>query len=329
MSKDKKRFFGLVARGLGMGAADVVPGVSGGTIAFITGIYEELLETISGIKFSLLKTWKKEGFKAMWKELNGNFLLAIFLGIGISIVSFAKLLKYLLEHHEILLWSFFFGLIISSIWLVGKTVKKWSAINISGLLMGAIVAYVITVVSPSSGTSNLFYIFLCGTLAISAMILPGISGSFILLLLGVYTTILGAVSGIIDSLKDKNWEMLFDQGTIIAVFGVGCVFGLLAFSRLLNYLFKRNKDLIIAILTGFLVGSLNKIWPWKETTEWGINSHGEKIPLVQKNISPQTYADITGTDHQALFAILLAITSLLLVIGLEFFSKRNNKITEN
>lgn len=322
MPNSKKSLLGLIVRGLGMGAADVVPGVSGGTIAFITGIYEELIETISGIKLGLLKTWKKEGFKAMWTAMNGSFLLAIFLGIGISVVSLAKLLKYLLANHEILLWSFFFGLIIASVWLVGKTVEKWNAQNIIGLILGAVVAYFITVLSPTAGSENLLYIFLCGALAICAMILPGISGSFILLLLGAYTTILGAVSGIIDSLKDQKWEIFLDLSLLMVVFMVGCLFGLITFSKLLNVLFKKSKDLIIAVLTGFLVGSLNKIWPWKETTLWGTNSHDEKIPLVQNNISPSSYSEMTGVPSQLMYAILLMISGIVLIVALNYFGNK-------
>jgi len=320
----KKSFLGLVARGLGMGAADVVPGVSGGTIAFITGIYEEFLETISNLKLGLFKTWRKEGFKAMWSQMNGNFLIAIFLGIGISIVSLAKLLTYLLDTEPILLWSFFFGLIIASIWLVGKTVEKWNFQNIAGLVLGAVVAFIITLLSPSSGSESYGYIFLCGALAICAMILPGISGSFILLLLGAYTTILGSLTGIIDAIKIKDWDALMSNGLLIAIFMAGCLFGLISFSKLLNYLFKKSKNLIIAILTGFLVGSLNKIWPWKQTVEWTIDRHGDRVPAVQENISPMHYSEIIG-DNRLIGAILLMLAGLLLIIALEYFGGKSRK----
>jgi putative membrane protein len=319
---NKKSFLGLVARGLGMGAADVVPGVSGGTIAFITGIYEELLETISNLKLGLFKTWRKEGFKAMWTQMNGNFLIALFLGIGISIVSLAKILEHLLEFHPIQLWSFFFGLILASVWLVGKTVEKWNIQNIIGLVLGTAVAYFITVLSPASGSESLIYIFLCGALAICAMILPGISGSFILLLLGAYTTVLGGITGLIDALKEKDWGVFIDNALLISVFMIGCLFGLIAFSKLLNWLFKKAHNLIIAILTGFLIGSLNKIWPWKETVEWRINSSGEKVPLIQENISPSNYTELYMQDNFIIIAILLSIGGLSLIILLEKFGKK-------
>jgi putative membrane protein len=323
MPKEKKSFIGLVARGLGMGAADVVPGVSGGTIAFITGIYEEFLETISNLNFGLIKIWRKEGFKAMWEKMNGRFLLAIFLGVGISVVSLAKILEYLLENHDILLWSFFFGLILASVWLVGKSIDKWNVLNISGLILGAVTAYIITITSPASGSESLLYIFICGAIAICAMILPGISGSFILLLLGAYTTVLGSVSGLLDALKAKDWGALTSNGLTMAVFMIGCVFGLIAFSKLLNWLFKKSKNLIIAILTGFLIGSLNKIWPWKETTLWGIDRHGEEIPIVQQNILPGQYTTLSGEPNQFIVAIMLMLVGLALIIALDYFGNRD------
>jgi putative membrane protein len=323
MTTKKKSFIGLVARGLGMGAADVVPGVSGGTIAFITGIYEEFLETISGFNLGLFRTWKKDGFKAMWAAMNGRFLLALFLGIGISIVSLAKILQYLLENHETLLWSFFFGLIIASVWLVGKTVEKWSIQNIIGLLLGTAFAYMVTVISPAGGSESLLYIFLCGAIAICAMILPGISGRFILLLLGAYTTVLGSISNILDALKAKDWDALSSNGLIMVVFMIGCLFGLITFSKLLNWLFKKSKNLIIAILTGFLIGSLNKIWPWKETTLWGLDRHGEETAILQKNILPGTYTKLTGEPNNLVLAIMLMILGLSLIIALDYFGAKN------
>lgn len=321
--KTNKSFLGLVIRGLGMGAADVVPGVSGGTIAFITGIYEELLETIAGLKLGLFKTWKQQGFKAMWSEMNGNFLVALFLGIVISIFSLAKILTFLLDNYPTLLWSFFFGLILASIWLVGKTVEKWNVQNIAGLAAGAIIAFGITLLSPAGETNNNIYIFFCGMLAICAMILPGISGSFILLLLGAYTTILGSITGILDGLKSKDWELLLNNGITVIIFMIGCLIGLISFSRLLNWAFKKSKNLIIAILTGFLVGSLNKIWPWKETLTWGIDRHGEKVPLIQSNILPSRYESLYGESYM-IYGILLLLVGCTLIVVLERFGRKNN-----
>lgn len=312
-----------------MGAADVVPGVSGGTIAFITGIYEELLETLSGLHFGLLKTWRKEGFKAFWKALNGNFLVILFAGIIISFLSLAKLIEYLLEFHPIQLWSFFFGLIIASVWLMGKTVEKWNLAAILGLVVGGIVAFLITL-SPAIGENDsLIYIFFCGMIAICAMILPGISGSFILILLGAYTIVLGAISGLLSALKAGDWELVFSHGLLIAVFILGCLAGLISFSKLLNWLFKKAKNLIIAILTGFLIGSLNKIWPWKKTIETFTKHAGEPneevIPLIQENVLPSAFEGISGSPSFLIQAIIFCLLGLGLVVSLELLGRRSTK----
>ncbi|HIP36456.1 MAG TPA: DUF368 domain-containing protein [Crocinitomix sp.] len=306
--KTKKSFIGIVFRGLAMGAADVVPGVSGGTIAFITGIYEELIDTISGVNLALLKTLKNKGFKTFWNQLNGNFILALFLGIGISIASLAKLITYLLDHHPILVWSFFFGLVLASIHLVGKQVKKWSIATAIAFVIGATLAYYITILPPIQQTEANWYIFLSGMIAICAMILPGISGSFILLLLGAYQTILNAVKS-------------FDVNKIV-VFMLGCVVGLLSFSHLLKWMFKKYESITIAVLTGFLLGSLNKLWPWKKTLEIYINSHGKEIPLQQKNISPSTFQQITQQPHELFYAVLFCVLGIILIVALE---KMGNK----
>ncbi len=320
---NKKRSLGLALRGVAMGAADVVPGVSGGTIAFITGIYQELLATISNLNLGLLKTWKNEGFKAFWKKGNFGFLLPLFVGIIISIASLAVFIEYLLEHHPIQLWSFFFGLIVASVWLVGKSVKKWNTAAIAGLVIGTIVAYLITTLTKSQDSSNLAYIFLCGAIAICAMILPGISGSFILLLMGAYATILGAVSNLLSALKESNWEVVFSNGILLAVFALGCLVGLISFSKALSWLFKKAENVTIAVLTGFLIGSLNKIWPWKEVLKYYTKPSGEEVPILERNISPQTYTEISGGESNFLMAgIFMAIVGCLLIVLLDYFGNK-------
>jgi len=294
-----KDYIILTLKGLAMGAADVVPGVSGGTIAFISGIYEELLETISSVNLVALKKLKSEGIKSFWEHINGNFIAALFLGIIISVASFAKLITYLLEFHGILLWSFFFGLIIASIYLVGRKIKQWSVKEIIGIVVGSIIAYYITILPPMQNPDAIWFIYLSGAIAICAMILPGISGSFILLLLGSYEAILGGI-------KD------FKIATITA-FAFGCLTGLLSFSKLLNWLFKHFHDLTITILTGFLVGSLNKIWPWKTTISTRINSHGETVPFIQENILPTHFEG----DSKLVLSIIMLLIGLGLIIILE------------
>jgi putative membrane protein len=305
MERSIKQYFFLSLKGIAMGAADIVPGVSGGTIAFITGIYEELLNTINAVNFDALKKLKTAGFKSFWKHINGNFIVALFLGIGISVYKLAGLVTYLMTNQAVLLWAFFFGLILASIYLVGKKVVKWKRSHIIGLSIGAGVSFYITLLAPIENPSALWYIFGSGAIAICAMILPGISGAFILLLLGSYELILTAI---------KDLKL-----TIIAVFASGCIVGLLSFSKLLSWMFKKYHDLTIAILTGFLIGSLNKIWPWKATISSRLNSHGETVPFIQKNVLP---ADFIG-DNQLLFALIMAFIGLGLILALEKFSSKN------
>jgi len=283
-----------------MGAADVVPGVSGGTIAFISGIYEELLSTISNVNLSLLKTLKTSGIKAAWKQLNGSFLVALFLGIFVSIVSLAKVIKHLLESQPILLWSFFFGLVLASIIYIAKQITDWNFEAFLILIIGAVLAYFITTLNPlvSENSSSLF-VFLAGAIAICAMILPGISGSFILVLLGAYKPVLEAIN-------NRDFKT-------ILVFMAGAIVGLLAFSRVLKWLFKNHKNLTLALLTGFIIGSLNKIWPWKETLTWRINSRGVEVPFNQQSISPFSFDE----DPQLIMAIAFAVLGFVLILGME------------
>jgi putative membrane protein len=295
--------FKLFLKGIAMGAADVVPGVSGGTIAFISGIYEELIESINSVNFATLKQLKSEGLAAAWKSINGNFLITLFAGILVSIASLAKLISYLLENHAVLLWSFFFGLILASIIYVGKTIPKWNWQVVVALLAGTAISYWITILPPAAEPGALWFIFIAGMIAICAMILPGISGSFILLLLGAYPIVISAI-------KEFNIA-------ILAVFGVGCVTGLLSFSKLLNWMFKKYYALTIAVLTGFLVGSLNKIWPWKQTVSFRTNSHGEEVPFIQTNVSPEAFTQLTETDAQLGFAVLMLAVGFSLIFVLE------------
>ena len=262
----------LILKGCAMGAADVVPGVSGGTIAFIAGIYEELVDSIKSINLHALKLLFTLKLKAFWQQINGSFLFSILLGIGISIFSLAKLMTWLLEHYPIQIWSFFFGLIIASTVLVAKEIQRWHAGTVIALIIGAAVAYVITILSPSETPNAWWFIILSGAIAICAMILPGISGAFILLLMGKYAYILGAVSDL--------------QFGILLLFAFGAVTGIVSFSHLLSWLLKKHHTATVATLTGFMVGSLNKVWPWKETLETYTDSHGAVHPLVEANISP-------------------------------------------
>ena len=294
-----KAYFFLVLKGMGMGAADVVPGVSGGTIAFIVGIYEELINSIKSINAMNLRRLFSGQIRSFWEGINANFLLSIVLGIGISIFSLAKIITYLLVNQPILVWSFFFGLVLASTWFVAKEIKSWQLKTAISFLAGTILAYYITVATPAETSTHPLFIFLCGAIAICAMILPGISGSFILVLLGKYFYIMEAVKTL--------------RISVMLVFVAGALIGITTFSRVLSYALRRFHDLTIALLSGFMLGSLNKVWPWKETIETYTDSHGVIKPLVEQNIAP---------NAQVGEAIGLMILGFVLVYALEKLSTR-------
>lgn len=275
MERTVKSYGMITLKGIAMGAADVVPGVSGGTIAFIVGIYEELIESIKSINGTNLKMLLQGKIASFWKAVNGNFLFSLVLGIAISIFSLAKLITYLLETYPILVWSFFFGLVLASTWFVSKDIKRWDWKTICCFAVGAIVALYITIATPAETPNGLWFIFLCGAIAICAMILPGISGSFILVLLGKYYYVMEAV-------KTLNIP-------IILVFMAGAVIGITSFSHLLSYLLRRYHDITIAVLAGFMLGSLNKVWPWKKVVETVTDEHGIVKPLIETNILPNAF----------------------------------------
>ena len=304
-----KDYILLFLKGIAMGGADVVPGVSGGTIAFITGIYEELLFSIKSFDVTAIKLFLKGGFAEFWKHINGGFLLVLLSGIMLSILSLARVIHYFLEHHPIQLWSFFFGLIIISAIAVTREITKWNFLVIGFGILGIILAYLITEASPASTPDGYFYIFFSGVIAICAMILPGISGSFILLILGKYQFIIGA-------LKDLNIMVLI-------VFALGCITGLLSFARLVSWFMKKFHNMAIALLAGFMIGSLNKIWPWKETITFRTDRTGELVPLIQKNILPNNYFPVTGDNPQMLTALLFAAIGVLIVIIIEKMANYN------
>jgi putative membrane protein len=265
----------LLLKGIAMGAADVVPGVSGGTVAFIVGIYEELINSIKSINPTNLKLLFTFRIAAFWKAINANFLLTLVSGIGISIFSLAKLITYLLENQPVLVWSFFFGLVLCSTYFVAKAITQWDWKTYLFFVIGTVGAYFITVATPTETPSNLFFIFLCGAIAICAMILPGISGSFVLVLLGKYFYIMNAV-------KTLDFLVMF-------VFVCGAFIGITSFSNVLSFLLRKYHNTTIATLAGFMLGSLNKVWPWKETIETFTDSHGAIKPLVEENILPNSH----------------------------------------
>lgn len=296
-------YVGLVARGFAMGAADVVPGVSGGTMAFILGVYEELINSIRALMApAVFQRLFKLQFRELFAILPWPFLLALSTGIFTAIFSLAPFLEWTLVNHPALLWAFFFGLVVASIFSVIKRVNRWNIATYSSLVIGAIAAYLIVGLVPVETPREAWFVFLSGTIAICAMILPGISGSFLLVLMGQYQHILSAVN---------NRDIM----TLLA-FGAGAGIGLLTFSQVLGWLFKRYHDVTIALLIGLMIGSLRKIWPWKETLEYVTDRHGELVPVVQNNVLPDAWTT------EVTYALLLAVTGFVVVFVLDYLANR-------
>jgi len=330
-----KQTITLFFKGIAMGAADAVPGVSGGTIAFISGIYPELIKTISGINLGLLKTLKDQGFKAFWQEVNGGFLLTLITGILVSFVSLMRLAKFLIEQHPIWIWSFFFGLIVASVLYMGRQVKHWNLWRYLSLISGTLLAFYLTQLPSYGGVDQSWFLFFAGALAICAMILPGISGSFILVILGAYKTLS-------DALHNFDIQKIF-------LFVGGAVIGLLSFSRVLRWLFNRYQDTTLAILTGFVLGSLNKIWPWKKTLEVLERSTGQRFTmerfefgtlseaqkavgdfetlkaLRESSILPSEFTAINpGVDAEIIPALSMMLIGIIVLLGLEYLGREKD-----
>jgi len=298
-----KDYIVLFLKGLAMGGADVVPGVSGGTIAFISGIYEELLSSIKAINLPNLRLIFGGRIRDFWQAINGNFLLILFTGILVSIKSLASILIYLKEVYPIQLWSFFWGLIMISGIVVLRQINKWQwAIVLSGIT-GVVLAILITSLTPAHTSDSYLMIILSGVLGISAMILPGISGAFILLILGKYEFILTALSEL--------------NLVVIALFMIGCVIGLISFVRVISWLLDKFHNLAVALLAGFMMGSLNKLWPWKQTIEFRLDRHGDQVPYIDTNVWPNNYFEVTGQDPVVIQAVLFMAIGFFIVVVIE------------
>lgn len=311
----------IFLKGIAMGAADVVPGVSGGTIAFISGIYQELINSINRINLDVIKNLKKNGLKTTWASINGNFLLALICGIGLSVLTFSKVITHLLETQPILVWSFFFGLVLASIVFIWKEITHWTPKSIISLLIGILLSYYITIAEPVHSPDSYWFLFLSGFIAIIAMILPGVSGAFILLLMGSYQTVIGTINQLREGVTQMNFEILGDALLKLGTIALGAVLGLKLFSRVLTWMFAHHKNTTLALLIGFMIGSLNKIWPWKEVLETRINSHGETVPFLEKSILP---TDFSG-EPKIFLAIVMLFIGFFLIFGLEKFASRLGK----
>jgi putative membrane protein len=307
----------LYLKGMAMGTADVVPGVSGGTIAFISGIYEELLSSIRSIGAHTITTLRKDGLAAAWRQINGGFLVTLLAGIATGVLLFVRPITWALEHAPVLIWSFFFGLVAASVWICGRKVRRWSVAPIAGFVIGTTAAGAIAFLHGASAPDHPVFFFFAGALAICAMILPGVSGSFILLLLGAYAPVMHAI---------KTFEVV-----TLGIFVAGCAAGLMAFSRLLTWMFRRYHDLTTASLTGFLLGSLLIIWPWKRVISVRESSKGLE-PFLRENVLPGDYAaineveallGITEKQPQLAGALALAVAGVVLLLWLERFAPRD------
>ncbi|GGE71915.1 DUF368 domain-containing protein [Streptosporangium jomthongense] len=287
-----------------MGAADIVPGVSGGTIAFITGIYFRLLEAINAIPGAVFRHLFRGNPRAFWQACDATFLSTLLAGILASIVTLATVISFMLTEYPILIWSFFFGLILASVWHVGRQALNYRLTLLIPLIIGVAVAWWITTLSAVQLNPSAAMFFAAGAVAICAMILPGISGSFILVILGMYGPVLAAI---------KSFDI-----ALLLLFMAGCLAGLLSVARLITWAFHRYHDPVLALLTGFMIGALNKVWPWKETLSWRTNSSGEQVPLTEISISPGAFSDLTGHDPQVLMAVIMAITGVALVLLVEW-----------
>lgn len=307
MNRTLKDYLVIGLKGIAMGAADIIPGVSGGTIAFITGIYEELINSIKSINATNLKLLLKFKLKEFWQAVNGNFLLVLVSGIAFSFLSLAKVMLFLVHNYPIQIWAFFFGLVLASVWYVISQIEKIQWKQMLSFVVGAIVAYFITEQSPAETPNELWFIFLCGAITICVMILPAMSGGFILLLLGKYFYMMEALSTL--NLK------------VIGVFVAGAIIGIISFSNVLSWLLARYRNITLALLGGFMFGSLNKIWPWKQTIEIFIDRHGVERPLIEKNILPHTYEQLTGSSH-LVGAIALFLLGVSIVFVVEFIANK-------
>ena len=313
-----KEHFSNFFKGFAMGAANVIPGVSGGTIALITGIFERLVDCLKSFNITALKLLFKGRIKDFIKHTDIVFLIFVLLGAAVSILSLAKLLTFLFENYPIFIWSYFFGLIIASVWFVGKTIDKWNVSVIIWFLVGTAIAVVITILKPATENDSFLYLFVSGIVAICSMILPGLSGSFILVLMGEYELVLRAVD-------EMNIALLIPVA-------LGAIFGLLAFAHLLSWLYKKYKNQTIAVLTGFILGSLSILWPWKysfdkNTVQIPIDKFGKFISNIDTEVfSYKKY--LPAIDSVFIIAVLLAIVGFFTIWILEKTADKKEETVE-
>lgn len=311
--KNYLKYLFVTVKGICMGAADVIPGVSGGTIAFMTGIYEELVGSINAINGTAVKLFFTGRFRQFWKHINGNFLFSLVLGIMISILSLAKLMQYLLDYQPVQTWAFFFGLIVASSIFILRGIKSWKANDFVMLVFGIVLGVVVCTLAPTETPDGLWFIFCCGAIAICAMILPGISGSFILLVLGKYKYMMGVLADIVSGKGD--W---LDFVTVI-VFILGALFGIIAFAKFLHWLLQHYHRQTLLVMAGFIIGSLVKVWPWSNMQTVILSQFPDLRPLaVENGLAPELIEQYSGmVDLHVCGAVAFALVGLFLVVGIE------------
>ena len=309
-----KQYLLLFSKGLAMGAADVVPGVSGGTIAFVSGIYMELIDSIKSLNLQALRVLRYQGFPALWRHINGNFLVTLLSGILTSLFSLAVFMQYLLAQHPLPVWSFFVGLIAGSVIYLLRQYRLTRWPDMLVFVFGIAVAWGVSVAPAVQLQGDLVTMFFAGSIALCAMILPGISGSFILVLLGLYPIFIAAIAQL--------------QLDVLSVFALGGIIGLALFSRFLSWMLARYQVSVIAVMCGFLVGSLNIIWPWKLVLESTLSHSGKTIVPAAQNLWPSQYTQLVGADAQTLISVSAMLLGLILVLGLEYVGSKfqNNPV---
>ncbi len=305
-----KEYLSLFIKGIGIGAANVIPGVSGGTIALISGIFEKLIDSLKSFDIKALKLFFSGRFKEFAKYVNLDFLIAVFAGVFVSILTFAKLLEFLFQDYPVYVWSFFFGLIVASVYFVGKTIKKVNASVVISFVLGTSIALVISFMSPAAENDGFYYLFICGIVAVCSMIIPGLSGSFVLILMGNYKLIF------IEAVNNFDFKILLPVA-------LGSIFGLIAFSHLLSWIFKKFRDPTLALLTGFILGSLGMLWPWKKEV-FQVNAMGEFLTKSDGSFVIQGYERYLPDSFsgEVIMAIFLMILGVLAISFLEWIANK-------
>ncbi|WP_435133372.1 DUF368 domain-containing protein [Formosa sp. A9] len=325
----------LILKGLGMGAANKVPGVSGGVVAFVSGFYEEFIYSLQKINGKAFKLLINGRFKSFYQYVNGRFLSLLFLGMIISYFSVSKLLDYLIKHYELYVWSVFFGMIIGSIYYISKDFKEWNYKTLTALIIGTLLGLSVSFLDPATENDNLWFVFFCGIISVSGMTLPGFSGSFILILLGNYVLLLvDSVNALSDTFADiLKWNFDFLNNPyrirllkVLAIFTLGSVTGLVTFSHLLSYILKHYKSITMASIIGFIVGSLGVVWPWKKTIyklsntgDFVLDSTGSKIITNYTRYIPEF-------NTETVAAIFFVIFGIAIVLGLEIYGRKTRRI---